>query len=416
MSSHAPSKCRVQWCELQADLCGNIIDRMDALDVLNFEATCRSWSFVCSHHLQSTLLKSGAPTLLTSRPDLDGTRVEETLGEGAFGLHDISQGSSFCVYNESLKHGSWVGGKDDWVVITDNRCSMNLVNPITGYKIPLPSLSTIDGLQINGYEDLELDSLVCSRTLRRVALCNTPSSSTGYFALVLFDDGMLAYTSKGDNNWKLFKHPRAYQMCHHYDPQIYMDALLYKGSVVAVDDGGYMFSWDITSPEKDPLGMPSPENDRIEGCTGCVFYLAKSPADELLLIGVQGHCHRAPSSGRVLVSEHDVFKHIDGVTLHKFDYTHGTWERSHTIGLGQSLFLGLNYPFYGSWSGIKRNSLYVADMGGKDVLTFELKDEGEAIIERHDFPREEAVRLLDGHSMRTPMWFRPTLPSKSKDK
>ncbi|CAN6198456.1 unnamed protein product [Urochloa humidicola] len=88
MAAQQTSKSYVQWGELHVDLCGEIMDRIDALDVLNFEATCRSWSAACSQ-LQSRL-KSGSPTLLTSRQDLDGTRVGETFGEGAFGLHEFS--------------------------------------------------------------------------------------------------------------------------------------------------------------------------------------------------------------------------------------------------------------------------------------------------------------------------------------
>ncbi|CAL4886810.1 unnamed protein product [Urochloa decumbens] len=346
---------------------------------------------------------------------MDGTKVEESISEGYFGLHDISQGSSFCVHNESLKHGPWIGGKDDWIVITNNRCSMNIVNLITGEKIPLPLLSTIQGVQISESEYLEVHPIgCCSRALRRVVLCQTPSSRSGYLALVLFDDGMLAYTSEGDKTWKLFTHRKAYLGCYHREPLIVMDAILHKGSVIAVDGDGFCYSWDIRYPEEYPMPLATPERVDIEGSVGCIFFLAKSPADELLIIGVHGHCHRARATGRLVVNEHDVLKHIDGVQLHKFEESHGTWERICNIGLGHSLFLGLNYPFYGSWNGIKPNCVYVADMGGNDVLTFALQADGEALIEKHDLPTEQGARLLDGHSMRTPMWFRPTLPSREK--
>jgi hypothetical protein len=39
----------------------------------------------------------GTPTLLTSRPDNDGTNVEESLAEGAFGMHSFDDLTAFCI-------------------------------------------------------------------------------------------------------------------------------------------------------------------------------------------------------------------------------------------------------------------------------------------------------------------------------
>jgi hypothetical protein len=59
----------------------------------------------------------GTPTLLTSRPDNDGTNVEESLAEGTFGIHPFDDLTAFCIRKESLKNRVWVGSKDDWLVI-----------------------------------------------------------------------------------------------------------------------------------------------------------------------------------------------------------------------------------------------------------------------------------------------------------
>ena len=49
----------------------------------------------------------------------------------------------------------------------------------------------------------------------------------------------------------------------------------------------------------------------------------------------------------MLVSEHDRFGHQDGMSVHMLDEEEGTWHHIRELGHGQSLFLGLNYPFYG---------------------------------------------------------------------
>jgi hypothetical protein len=47
--------------------------------------------------------------------------VEESLAEGTFGIHPFDDVTTFCIEKESLKHKMWVGGKDDWLVISNKR-------------------------------------------------------------------------------------------------------------------------------------------------------------------------------------------------------------------------------------------------------------------------------------------------------
>lgn len=102
---------------------------------------------------------------------------------------------------------------------------------------------------------------------------------------------------------------------------------------------------------------------------------------------------------------------IDGMTIHTFDDTETTWSRNHTRIYAYSFFVGLNFPFTGSWSGIKGNHVYVANLLDSDVIILTTK-EGEGVrIEKHNYPLDKVARLLSGKSMRTPIWFRPTLPS-----
>jgi hypothetical protein len=139
----------------------------------------------------------GTLALLTSRPDNNATNVEESLAEGMFGIHPFDDLTAFCIEKESLKHKMWVGGKDDWLVISDNRCSVTLNNIITRDTIHLPSLTTMGQFQISTLYDLEIVNEVCSRRLRHIVLCHTPSSIKGYMVIALCDDGLIASTSKG---------------------------------------------------------------------------------------------------------------------------------------------------------------------------------------------------------------------------
>jgi len=56
---------------------------------------------------------------------------------------------------------------------------------------------------------------------------------------------------------------------------------------------------------------------------------------------------------------------------------------------------------------MKSESVCVANMVETDVAIFSC-DSGQ-LIGVQDYPVEEGDRMLDGHSMRTPIWFRPTV-------
>jgi hypothetical protein len=70
---------------------------------------------------------------------------------------------------------------------------------------------------------------------------------------------------------------------------------------------------------------------------------------------------------RVLKSELDRFEDVDEIFLFKFDDMRQTWSGIHAIDLGTSPFVGLNYPFHGTWSGTELSSIYVANMMDYDV-------------------------------------------------
>jgi hypothetical protein len=222
-------------------------------------------------------------------PDNNGTNVEESLAVGTFGIHPFDDLSAFCIEKESLKHKMWVGGKDDWLIISDNRCSLTLNNIITRDKVHLPSLTTMGQFQISTLYDLEIVNEVCSRRLRRIVLCQTPSSIKSYMVIALSDDGLIASTSKGDVGWKTLRHPTFWVGCLEYYALTFVDVVLHRGRLVAVEEYGCMYSWDIDRPQEYPLKLTSPNLHYFEECPELTFYLAKSPDDELLVMCVHGN-------------------------------------------------------------------------------------------------------------------------------
>lgn len=358
-------------------------------------------------HITST--KTGTLTMITSRAAQDEIRIEENLNDGAFGIHVVAERSMFDCKHRFFVNRSWAGGKDDWLVTTDLFCDMQLINPITGDVVPLPSLTTVQDLQFDKYQEQHI--IYKNRHIfRRVALCQTPSSPNGHFAIALFDDGFMACTSHGHSDWKLFTHPtQLLPGCYTNYPEAFLDAIVYHARVVAVNERGFMYSWSMDDPEAYPIKIEPPEFTEEYDCR--VYYLATSPSDQLLLICVHGEYRRFYEPNlRMVVSEHDRIEQPAGISIHVYDDTQHVWRRKRSIGSGLSLFLGLNYPFYGRWNKVKADKVYIANMSNIDSMIFSMDSEAENSIEKQDYPIEEASRLLDGMSIRTPMWFRPTAP------
>jgi hypothetical protein len=66
--------------------------------------------------------------------------------------------------------------------------------------------------------------------------------------IALFDDGLIASTSKGAVGWKTFRHPTFWVRCMEYYILINVDVVLHRGRLVVVHEHGCIYSWDIDRP------------------------------------------------------------------------------------------------------------------------------------------------------------------------
>ncbi|RCV18670.1 hypothetical protein SETIT_3G320900v2 [Setaria italica] len=384
----------VQWCGLPTEIWGEIISRIDVLVVMSFSSTCKSLESVCKT-LGATILKSGSAILVTSQLDQDGWGVEDDLKTGKFGLHDVSNTLSFCCVNEGLQRRIWLGGKGDWLVST---------NP--SLDVPLPSFgNNLHGIELQSYRELSVIFPPFARDIRRVVLSRTPSHADGYEAIALFSDGLLTYIAEGENVWRVLKNPTDHDdNAYNYYLEVSLDVIVYHGWVIAIEEDGDIFAWHMSGSDFDTSAVEH------------VFYLAISPSDQLILACLYGHDfgHNSKPS-RMVWNEHDRFEQLDSISMFEFDDANVTWRRISSIGKDQSLFLGLNYPFFVTSTNLKGNSIYVADVGNYDVGICSLGKEGQVSITKQDFPVDEKAHLLKGWTIRTLMWFRPTTHAKAKN-
>ncbi|KAJ1272772.1 hypothetical protein BS78_06G227700 [Paspalum vaginatum] len=425
------------WADLLPDLCSLVLDRLDPVGVLRFPATCASWAAACNQLEDQSRplprrLRSGTPTLLTSRDDPQGDYTEPDVDAGAFALHDVCADESSVGDAEGLKGRTWIGGKDDWLVTTDYRCNVEFLNPVTGARLPLPSLDTVPVVKRREYvavytrdEDPCGRGWWCRHGILKVTLCRTPAHPKGYLAVALFSDGFLAATAAGDECWTMLDN----------DPTArssdldYMDAIVVEGKVFAVNDRGRIYSWDISSEATEPVVVQGPEIEvTYRNGRRSRFYLATTPSgSRLLLIYIFGYTDEEPEPRFLtrntrlnpkhnrMVFDYPLNVEFDevGMELYEIDATgSGTWRRAMDLGDDRALFLGSNYPFYiavqqRGYEDLKPNCVYLADTpSNSDVAIFDLNkaregDDGGYIIKRRWY-------TYMAEQMQMPMWFRPT--------
>ncbi|KAL6648710.1 hypothetical protein ACP70R_012934 [Stipagrostis hirtigluma subsp. patula] len=389
-----------RWKDLPDDMCYLILDHLDHISVLSFSVTCKPWAKVCS---SIPVFKSGMATLITSRPDVDGSRIEYDLHDGLFGLNVVSTQASVVCQSHALENRFWVGGKNDWVVLCDDLLNVELFNPITNTRVPLPSFSTIPDASIDPYFSSSLQYAPFSRLIERIALCQTPRHPDGYLAVAQFSEGFLAFTSASNFSWVALKNPTDVDGMVNYCPEHFLDAIVHMNNVLAVNMYGEIYSWDMRSPSVHPTRMMAPTQVPHPGFPFRGVYLAISPPGSVMVIFVHGSALYHRQGMRILPHVQCRFAHPDWVLIFEFEQGSNEWRR--VSSLESSLFIGLNYPFYDCTGDLKNNHVYVSEIGDHDAAIFPV-DMGE--VELLDYPIKGGS-LDVGASRRTPMWFRPTI-------
>jgi hypothetical protein len=392
------------WADLLPEICDLVLDRLDAVGVLRFPAACTAWAAASK---MAPRLTSGSPVLLTSGLDLFG---DDDVEPGTFGLHDVATGKSFYGEAQRLQNRTRIGGKDDWLVTTDKRCGVELLNPITGDSVPLPSFDTIGEIEDPPNElCIYVDYMV--HQLQQVALCQTPAHPNGYLAVALFSSNLsdfLAITADGDESWTPLKEPSELGGVH------YMDVTAHNGKVIAVCVYGEIYCWDMNGgTDVEFTHLRGPEIHRSNGDGIRRYYLATSSGGRLQVVCLYGHNHgrvEDERTRRVMFKDELGFFHARRATLHELeDDTAGTWRRVRDLGGDRALFVGGNcYPFYVTvppgGDDLKADCVYVADMLDCNAAAFDLKLADDHADEFHWPLYYPAVY----DALQMPMWFRPT--------
>uniref|UniRef100_A0A804R6I4 KIB1-4 beta-propeller domain-containing protein n=1 Tax=Zea mays TaxID=4577 RepID=A0A804R6I4_MAIZE len=368
MSSTSSAATAPRWADLPANVCDLVREHLDPITLLRFPAVCRHWFEACE---ESPLLPLGAPALLTSGLDPDSYEIEYDVEAGTFGLHDVSAGGggrkSFLGKAEGLKGRTWVGGNHGWLTTINKGCDVELLNPLTGAWVRLPSFATISRVKVVG--DLRVctpSAYIFNNThkILKVALCRTPAHA-GYLAVVIFSNGLLAFTAaggggEGECRWTAVKNPAT--------DASYMDAIVLDGKLFAVNEIGHVYSWDL-----DGGAMTEPAVFRDQR----LISVANMTMTDMYNYG-RMYSWDSRVWSRMVFDDRRSF-HDLVMSLHELDASSGRWRRVTDFGGDRALFLWASYPFFITvrryWCGtnLEADCVYLADTPyGYDVAIFDL--------------------------------------------
>lgn len=268
------------------ELIGLIAERLDTLeDCLRFGAVCKTWQSVVRDLLKCNVTSKTLPWVMFSRcsyaecEDLLGecedllVEAEESCDEAeescdedeeddvthfhkyhepeqdydtdAHSFFSLSADRYYELYLPEAFDSCFSGSPYGWIVLR-KRPQMEIFNPVTHARLPLPPLTTIEG-----YETTSASQYFFAR---KVEIAKLPSSSSaapandGFIVFAIFDASIFqkkrkpAYARPGDKAWTLIDIPVSN----------YEDILLLNNQVYVIDEEGIVKQFDMIS--QSPVG------------------------------------------------------------------------------------------------------------------------------------------------------------------
>ncbi|KAF9610838.1 hypothetical protein IFM89_025248 [Coptis chinensis] len=230
---HPPVKVKTMmtadWSQLPQPLLELIYRRLFPSDHLGFSSVCSSWRLVAIEegrylpHQFVGLIASGVTM------DSETRRLFEPL-------QCDYKNSNRAPLNLSVPHRYYCcGASFGWLVLVDESLDMQLLDPISGEKIQLPSSTTLPPSRPS-FRNFGKYSV------SKAILSCAPSRSTSYRTIVLTICGglRLAYCKPGDEAWTSIE----FEV-----PREHVDAIYYKGKFFAVYNPGGIVTIDFADPD-----------------------------------------------------------------------------------------------------------------------------------------------------------------------
>ncbi|XP_061993326.1 putative F-box protein At4g22660 [Rosa rugosa] len=191
------------WCDLPLELLELISKKLAFIDIVRFKSVCSCWKSAAESYTSSPNYTPApeAPWLMVSLP-ADHQRVQTGDKDAHYFWFFSLTEKKFRKIKTSFEgfdypHVTYAGSSHGWLAICDfNKAMVYLLNPFSGSRIDLPSISTLPNI-VEG----------CNPRVCRVVASSDPSRNKKFFVVVkyvsriLSPHSKLAFCKNGDEKW-----------------------------------------------------------------------------------------------------------------------------------------------------------------------------------------------------------------------
>ncbi|CAN6363195.1 unnamed protein product [Urochloa humidicola] len=390
---------------------------MDIFSLLEIPELVRAGSVCSSWHAAYTSLCTAEHCKLQQTPCLLYT--SESIGDRAMGLYSLAEKKSYTLTlpEPPIRSREIIGSSFGWIITADEMSELQLVNPITGDHIDLPSVTTIEQVEpifddsgtLCNYEyswytadDWISDKLsvlglgeLRDYLFNKAFLSSDPSMGDYFVVLIHNPHSQLSFVRAGDDEWTWLPPHTLYEDCQ------FQSGLLY-----ATTSFGEIHAFDLGAPAVARKIIL----DKVKHSVSERIYIVRAPTGELLQIErsnacVEGYEYDSDSELSKLPTKTSMIK------VYKVDLTSEKIEvvEANTLG-GNVLFIGRNQSLClcaKEYPQLKPNHAYFTDDDDLEVTWFKncRRDIGEFDLENKR--NKEIVSPQLWSNSPTPVWLVP---------
>jgi Protein of unknown function (DUF295)/F-box domain len=228
------------WSQLPIDVLDNIIKRLELpVDAVSFSGVCKPWRYVASAAHMSPHCKLPMHHLVPKRSPLPMLLHPGCEGPNTHQLYSLNEQMMYGGFHLQELSNKWiVGSGAGWLVTVDTvDTEVNLLNPLTRKKIPLPHSSTLPLFQIPVYPGNPTDFWY----FRKVIV----GYYRGSFLVVALvsDVSAIRFCRVGDSKWTRLENT----------PLTIDDIIIHNGKLYAINRWSDLFEIDVADPAKVKL-------------------------------------------------------------------------------------------------------------------------------------------------------------------
>ncbi|KAF8692528.1 hypothetical protein HU200_039629 [Digitaria exilis] len=249
-----------------------IFSLLEIPDLVRAGSVCSSW------HAAYTSLCATAHSKLKQTPCLLYT--SESIGDRAMGLYSLAEKKAYTltVPDPPIQSREVIGSSYGWIITADERSELQLLNPITGDQIALPSVTTIE--QVGPiYDDVgtlceyeysrhSADCIVGTTATRELASVFSDRSTKSYIVVLIHNPiCQLSFTRIGDSEWTWLPPSADYEDCIYIDGVFMKNYIYERMYIVQTPSGDVLQVWreqDIAPRDAEGEGVIDPSEIKTE--------------------------------------------------------------------------------------------------------------------------------------------------------